>query len=106
MYKISVPVDNSNLSDIGREKTLSELKKVGAERVFLAIHKYETDTFGRDCMIADLKENSRIFQPIVELGDNYDAVEFIGCTGNLEGNRVTLSEIAPYGFAAFVAKKS
>lgn len=47
-----------------------------------------------------------IFQPVVELGDNYDAIEFIGCMGNLEGNRVTLSEIAPYGFAAFVAKKS
>lgn len=61
MYKISVPVDNSNLSDIGREKTLSELKKVGAERVFLAIHKYETDTVGRNRMIADLKENCRYF---------------------------------------------
>lgn len=35
MYKISVPVDNGNLSDIGRENVLSELKKVGAERVFL-----------------------------------------------------------------------
>lgn len=29
MYKISVPVDNSNLSDIGREKALSEIAPHG-----------------------------------------------------------------------------
>lgn len=29
MYKISVSVDNSNLSDIGREKTLSEIAPYG-----------------------------------------------------------------------------
>ncbi len=61
MYKISVPVDNGNLSDIGRENVLSELKKVGAERVFFAMHQYETDPARRSQMLADLKENCRYF---------------------------------------------
>lgn len=46
-----------------------------------------------------------IFQPVVELGENYDKIEFINCDGKLCGNLVSLSEIAPYGFVAFVAKK-
>lgn len=46
-----------------------------------------------------------IFQPVVELGENYDKIEFINCDGKLCGNLVSLSEIAPYGFAAFVTKK-
>lgn len=46
-----------------------------------------------------------IFQPVVELGENYDKIEFINCDGKLCGNLVNLSEIAPYVFAAFVTKK-
>ena len=63
MYKISVPVsvDSENLSGAGREKILSELKKVGAERVFLTIHQYETDAARRSRRFADLKENCRYF---------------------------------------------
>ena len=37
----------------------------------------------------------------VELDRKYRSVEFVNCSGRLEGNRVILSEIPPFGFAAF-----
>ena len=48
MYKISVPVMNCNLKRNGRERTLEELKRFDAERVFLALDTYELDTEKRE----------------------------------------------------------
>lgn len=42
-----------------------------------------------------------VYSPVVALDKKYRAVRFIGCTGRLEGNRVTLSDISPFGFAGF-----
>lgn len=57
MYKISVPVMNSNFKRSGREKTVEELKKSDAERVFLALDTYETDELKRKAVMAELKDN-------------------------------------------------
>ena len=45
-----------------------------------------------------------IFEPIVELDRDYSEIEFINCSGRLEGSRVYLSEMAPYSVAGFEVK--
>ncbi len=37
MYKISVPITNSNIKRAGRDTLLSQLKRMNAERVFLTL---------------------------------------------------------------------
>ena len=44
MYKISVPVMNDHVSKDTRDRVLAELKRFGAERVFLALNTYEMDS--------------------------------------------------------------
>lgn len=46
-----------------------------------------------------------ISEPVIELGEEYGSIEFINCSGRLEGNTVILSEIPPFGFAGFEVKK-
>lgn len=45
-----------------------------------------------------------VFEPTVELDGSYSAVEGIGCTARLAGDRVILSDIAPFSFAGFTVK--
>ncbi len=45
-----------------------------------------------------------IYSPEIILDKEYDNIKFINCNGRLEGNKVILSDIAPYGFAAFEVK--
>ena len=45
------------------------------------------------------------FEPTVELSENYSEIEFINCRGTLDGDKVHLDDIAPFGFAAFEVKK-
>lgn len=45
-----------------------------------------------------------IFEPVIELDREYSEIEFINCSGRLEGNKVYLSQMAPYSFAAFKVK--
>ena len=40
-------------------------------------------------------------EPVVELADTYEKIEFIGCTGKLMGNKVLLGDIPAFGFAGF-----
>ncbi len=40
-----------------------------------------------------------VFSPVVSLGEEYSSAVFYNCTGKLEGDKVILSDIAPYGFA-------
>ena len=42
-----------------------------------------------------------IFSPEIRLDKDYTEIRFINCTGTLCGDRVTLSDIPPYGFSAF-----
>ena len=62
MYKISVPISNSNLQRNGREKTLEELRRFDAERVFLSLGCYELDAVKRQKAFTDLTENCRYFK--------------------------------------------
>lgn len=43
--------------------------------------------------------------PVVELADTYEKIEFIGCSGKLLGNKVVLSDIPAFGFAGFNVTK-
>ncbi len=42
-----------------------------------------------------------VLTPTVKLDRAYSSIRFVGCTGTLSGDTVTLSDIPPYGFAAF-----
>ena len=59
-------------------------------------------------MIEGYKELNNAFNLIVyiDLPENkaYSAIECAGCTGKVEGNKVTLSDIMPFGIAAFTVK--
>ena len=43
--------------------------------------------------------------PIVELSEEYISAEFINCSGELKGDKVYLSDLAPYTFSAIILKK-
>ena len=45
------------------------------------------------------------FEPIVELADTYREIEFVNCSGTLDGNRVYLSDIHAFEFAFFEVRK-
>lgn len=45
-----------------------------------------------------------IFEPVVRLDKEYSEIKFVNCTGRLEGDKVYLSDIPPYGFVAFEVK--
>ncbi len=62
MYKISVPIMNQNLKRAGRDRTLAELRRMNAERVFLALDTYETDPAARAACMEELTDNCRFFQ--------------------------------------------
>ena len=42
-----------------------------------------------------------VLAPCIQLDRAYTEIEFVNCEGRLEGDRVILSDLAPYGFAAF-----
>lgn len=45
-----------------------------------------------------------VLEPQIKLDKSYTQIRFLNCTGTLDGDRVTLSDIPPYGFAAFEVK--
>ncbi|MBQ2707292.1 MAG: hypothetical protein IJF67_03435 [Clostridia bacterium] len=45
-----------------------------------------------------------VFAPEIRLDKAYSEIRFVNCTGTLDGDKVTLSDIPPYGFAAFEVK--
>ncbi len=45
-----------------------------------------------------------VFEPVIQLDQAYSEIRFLNCTGMLDGDRVILSDIPPYGFAAFEVK--
>ena len=51
-------------------------------------------------IFADAAEN-----PVIELDEEYKEAEFFGCTGKISGNRIFLSDIAPFAFAGLALKK-
>lgn len=46
-----------------------------------------------------------VLAPEVKLAKTYAAIRFVNCDGQLQGDVVTLSDIPPYGFAAFEVKE-
>lgn len=62
MYKITVPVNNGNLKRNNRERTLEELRKFDAERVLLALDRYELEPDKRRRVISELEDNCRFFR--------------------------------------------
>ena len=45
------------------------------------------------------------FAPVVQLAERFGSIEWLNTAGRLEGDRVYLDEIPPYGFAAFTVRK-
>ena len=46
-----------------------------------------------------------VFTPTVELDEAYGKIHPINCTAHIDGNRVTLSDIPPFGFVGFEVLK-
>ena len=44
--------------------------------------------------------------PVIELGEKYSGIKFISCSGRLDGDKVYLSDIAPFAFAGFEVFKA
>ena len=42
-----------------------------------------------------------VIEAEIRLDRAYESIRFVNCAGKLEGNRVTIDHIPPYGFAAF-----
>ena len=63
MYKLSVPVMVGNFPRCGgKEKYLEELKRIGAERVFLALGGVPANKEQEEAEIKIIKENAKYFQ--------------------------------------------
>jgi len=45
-----------------------------------------------------------VFAPEIQLDQPYKEIRFLNCTGKLAGDRVVLSDLPPYGIAAFEVK--
>lgn len=60
-YKISVPIINENVWRQGKEAILEQLRRLDAERVFLALGCYKPDPEDQKKVFADLKENCAYF---------------------------------------------
>ncbi len=45
-----------------------------------------------------------VLEPEITLDIEYSEIRFVNCSGELKGDKVFLSDIAPYGFAAFEVK--
>ena len=46
-----------------------------------------------------------VFSPVIDLSGSFSEIECIGCEGELQGNKVSLSDIPAYGFSGFTVKK-
>lgn len=62
MYKISVPVMNSNVTRENRKAVLAELRRFDAERVFLAMDFYTLDKNKQKIFFETLKDNCSFFK--------------------------------------------
>lgn len=62
LYKVSVPVINSNLKQLGREKILEQIKRFDAERVFISLDNLELDDEKRKKSLEELKDNCAFFK--------------------------------------------
>ncbi len=63
MYDIAVPIQSANMQNCGgREKILSELKRMGAKRIFLATGTLCTDKREREHELKHLRENAEFFK--------------------------------------------
>ena len=62
MYKISVPIMNCNVKRINRERLLEEIKRFGAERIFLVLDTYETAPEKRAFVMEELSDNCKFFK--------------------------------------------
>lgn len=45
-----------------------------------------------------------VISPIITLDRSYNEIEFLNCEGRIDGDKVYLSDIAPYGVAAFTVR--
>ena len=62
MYKISVPVKNSNVKRNGRLELLHELMRFDTKRVFLTIGSYISNESELEQELLDLKDNCQFFK--------------------------------------------
>ncbi len=69
-------------------------------------HVYLMTSRGEDAMSVLVINHfmDELIAPVICLDRPYKEIRFVNCTGNLEGDKVTLLEVMPYGVAAFEVK--
>lgn len=91
MYKVFVPVMNSNVNKYNRETVLKMLKNFDAKRVFLALDFYEFDSSKHNAIFETLKENCEFFKSNgFEVGAWFWAFE----TGDVKTNYVNMRTVS------------
>ena len=82
---------------------------------WLSGEKLPAYTYGHPAMYMQTKKDSAgnmavglwnlhadvAIEPVIELDHAYTSIEFVNCSGTLQGDRVFLSDIPAFGFAAF-----
>lgn len=77
--------------------------------VFIPGHPdlYVQTARGENTMVVGLWNffQDEIFAPHITLGESWNSAEYLNCSGTLEGNVLTLSDLPPFGFAAVRLRK-
>lgn len=110
-FVLNVPphVSNNNIL-----KQYARSRQIAENILWISGKQLPAYCYGHPAMYTIVKEGDRqlavglwnlhadiAMDPVVELAETYSAIDFIGCTGRLEGKKVILSDIPAFGFAGF-----
>ena len=62
MYDILVPVISNNVKRMGRETIVSEMNRIGSNRIFIASGPFQYEKQNREATLETLKENCTYFK--------------------------------------------
>ena len=115
VFNCEISVSNNNTNIL---RTYARSRQIEEQIQWISGQKLPAYCYGNPAMYTIVKEGNGelavglwnlhadiAIDPVVELAEGYSSIEFIGCSGKLEGNKVTLSDIPAFGFAGFNLKK-
>lgn len=121
MYKVTIPIDMTTMrTEEDLRCYLEDVRRCGAQRVFISgignVYmklgrnyteperiRWIIDYFHAAVLLANVHLDD-VFAPEIQLDQPYKEIRFLNCTGKLAGDRVVLSDLPPYGIAAFEVK--
>ena len=88
-----------SLKNVDIDSMLKELNLLDEDVVFPEVEAEPVKGTGEENQEADIA-----IEPKVELDKEYKEITFINCNGRLEGDKVVLTDIEPFGFVGFEVK--